>query len=414
MICAGLIRFRPLGRARRAAGTLPGRGARDVVPETWVPETWCPRRGVMTAGRQNAGRRQTIRGAGPAPTAWRRGVLALAIGLLGVPGLGTPDVRAQLFNWPWSDQPKPAPVPREPVHRPPPVPAPPAAGAPSQGAPAVNWSQTRPSVCTQLEQRLSQETQRGNPREQLPRIENDIRQADKALRTAQQNLEKSDCYEYFLFSKTLRRTQACIGLNGQVEQSRRQMSDLEAQRQQILGSSGRSYQDEIIRELARNNCGPGYAQEARKREGGGGSSIWADEESAPGGSAGGFGSLPYATYRTVCVRLCDGYYFPISFSTTPTHFQRDADACQSKCAAPVEMYYYQNPGGAVDQMTAFKSQEPYTRLKTAFRYRKELVQGCSCKTAEFVPPAPPPGGIPADRRADAAAPAPAGADRKGR
>ena len=22
---------------------------------------------------------------------------------------------------------------------------------------------------------------------------------------------------------------------------------------------------------------------------------------------------PYATYRTMCVRLCDGYYFPVSF-----------------------------------------------------------------------------------------------------
>jgi hypothetical protein len=28
---------------------------------------------------------------------------------------------------------------------------------------------------------------------------------------------------------------------------------------------------------------------------------------------------------------------------------------------------------------------PYTDLKTAFRYRKEYVQGCSCKVAEFVP-----------------------------
>jgi hypothetical protein len=69
----------------------------------------------------------------------------------------------------------------------------------------------------------------------------------------------------------------------------------------------------------------------------------------------------------------------------PNHFQRDAEACQSKCAAPVELYYYQNPGGAVEQMVGVSSNEPYTQLKSAFRYRKEFVQGCSCKEAEFVP-----------------------------
>ena len=105
-----------------------------------------------------------------------------------------------------------------------------------------------------------------------------------------------------------------------------------------------------------------------------------------------FNAVPFATYRTVCVRLCDGYYFPISFSTLPNHFQRDAEACQSKCAAPAQLYYYQNPGGAVDQMQAFESNDKYTRLRTAFLYRKEFVSGCSCKQTEYVPQTPAPGG----------------------
>ena len=86
------------------------------------------------------------------------------------------------------------------------------------------------------------------------------------------------------------------------------------------------------------------------------------------------------------MRLCDGYFFPVSFSTLPSHFEQDAASCQSKCAAPVELYYYQNPGAAVDQSVALHTQEPYTSLKTAFRYRKELVKGCSCKEAEYTPP----------------------------
>ena len=59
-------------------------------------------------------------------------------------------------------------------------------------------------------------------------------------------------------------------------------------------------------------------------------------------------------------------------------------------------------------MVALNSQDPYTKLKSAFRYRKELVQGCSCKQAEYVPPTPvpaapgTPGTPPPDKRAEAA------------
>jgi hypothetical protein len=164
----------------------------------------------------------------------------------------------------------------------------------------------------------------------------------------------------------------------------------------------RSLQDDIIRELARNGCGPQYVQEARKRDNasnpfamlfGGG-----EDGEAPRGPANNFGNLPFATYRTLCVRLCDGYYFPVSFSTLPNHFQRDADVCHDQCAAPAELYYHQNPGGAVEQMVSASTQQPYTSLKSAFRYRKEYVPGCSCKQAEYDPGA-------LEKRAEAPAPA---------
>jgi hypothetical protein len=293
--------------------------------------------------------------------------------------------------WPFGgeqQQERGPPVPREPVYRDPPPGYPPQGGP--QGAPppqTQGWSGgggTRSPICLELEQRLVQEGQRGNEsRSMLPMVESEIRRVEQENRPAQQQLDR-ECYEYFLFSKTLRRTRKCVDLSTQVEEGRRRIADLEAQQRQL--SSGRSYQDDIVRELARNNCGPAYEQQARRHDDND-SSIWNDEESSGGGMGGSFGSLPYATYRTVCVRLCDGYYFPISFSTLPNHFERDAEACSSKCAAPAELYYYQNPGGSPDQMTAARSNELYTQLKSAFRYRKEYVQGCSCKITEYVPEA---------------------------
>jgi hypothetical protein len=309
--------------------------------------------------------------------------------------LGTTLAEATAQGWGWwpFSQPEPRPIPREPLYRMPPGPPPPGQLPDGQPPPPGQQPGYPPratsNICIQLEQRLVGENQQGSQgRELLPKIDADMRQLERAHQSAQMQLERADCWDQFLFSKTLRRTQRCTALNNEVENTGRRLADLDAQRRQIMGTRDRSYQDDIIRELARNNCGPQYAQEARRRAAASNpfSALWSDEEIAPPrGGANQFGSLPFATYRTLCVRLCDGYYFPVSFSTLPNHFQRDSDVCQSRCAAPADLYFHQNPGGAVEQMVSVTTQQPYTSLKTAWRYRKEFVQGCSCKEAEYTP-----------------------------
>ncbi|AHB48451.1 hypothetical protein W911_08680 [Hyphomicrobium nitrativorans NL23] len=285
--------------------------------------------------------------------------------------------------WPWSgggeQQERPPPTPREPVYNDPytdPYNEPP---PPSHGA-----QPGRSPICLDLERRLVQEGQRGSANV-VPQLEAELRDVERSYRTQRQQLERSDCYEYFLFSKTLRRTRKCIDLSNQVEAGRRRMDEIESRLHQLQASSGRSYQDEIVRELARNNCGATYQQQARRQDSGS-FGFWEDQESSGTAGRSGFGSLPYATYRTVCVRLCDGYYFPVSFSTLPNHFQRDEDVCQSRCASPAALYYHQNPGAGMEQAVAASTNEAYSQLKTAFRYRKEYVKGCSCKVAEYQPP----------------------------
>lgn len=85
-----------------------------------------------------------------------------------------------------------------------------------------------------------------------------------------------------------------------------------------------------------------------------------------------------ATYRTMCVRLCDGYYWPISFSATRNRFAADSRQCESSCVMPAKLYVYRNPGGDIEQMRDL-SGAPYTALPSAFRYRKEYVADCRCK-----------------------------------
>ena len=65
----------------------------------------------------------------------------------------------------------------------------------------------------------------------------------------------------------------------------------------------------------------------------------------PGGDG-----APAGTFHTVCVRTCDGYYFPISYSTVPSRFADDERSCQRLCpAAEVALYSFHNPGEDMEQ-----------------------------------------------------------------
>ncbi len=82
-------------------------------------------------------------------------------------------------------------------------------------------------------------------------------------------------------------------------------------------------------------------------------------------------------YRTVCVRTCDGYYFPISGSTSRYKFHKDADACSARCSGG-KLYYLprrsENMGAMIDL-----GGRRYDQLKSAFVYRKKLISGCACR-----------------------------------
>ena len=92
-----------------------------------------------------------------------------------------------------------------------------------------------------------------------------------------------------------------------------------------------------------------------------------------------FGYEFNSTLRTVCVRACDGYYWPISFSTVYDFLGDDAGLCASQCpGADVELYYYRNPGEDAEDMVNLNGR-PYTSLENAFLYRREFNKNCSCK-----------------------------------
>lgn len=133
---------------------------------------------------------------------------------------------------------------------------------------------------------------------------------------------------------------------------------------------------------------------AGRRSGSGGSSTWSLPKSGLGMPPSGYILLPPAqqaprpgfdegrssgrTFATVCVRMCDGFYFPVSHSTTRDRFSEDDRKCKSSCGSDARLFVYRNEGGSPEDMEDLKG-DPYIGLKTAFLYRTTYDAACKCR-----------------------------------
>ncbi|MFY9838837.1 MAG: DUF2865 domain-containing protein [Xanthobacteraceae bacterium] len=262
----------------------------------------------------------------------------------------------------------------------PPPPPPPTSNPPlsSNAPPGSN------PVCVRLESQLTSLDQgAADPAraDQIKRSEDAIAKQQADLDRAVAQAHKAGCAGegFFAFFSAL--SPQCGPITSQIQQMRgnldRMISDVE---QLKTGDTGQQAQRRaLIGQLAQNSCGAQYTAAANSVSGpqsffdalfGGGTIVNPSGDGAPSG-----------TYHTVCVRACDGYYFPISYSTVPSRFADDERACQRQCpASQAELYSFRNPGEDMNQAVSIGGQT-YTALPNAFRYRKEVVNGCSCRAA---------------------------------
>jgi hypothetical protein len=259
------------------------------------------------------------------------------------------------------------------------IPNAPAAAPPSQPAAAPEQAASNP-VCVRLEGQLAI-LNRGaaDPAraEQVKRYEDAIAKQQGDLDRTLAQSKKQGCEGGGFFALFTGHSPACQPLNAQIQQMRDNldhlMSDLE--RLKSGDSSQEGPRRALIGQLAQNNCGPQYrAAAAAQGPGGFLDALFGGIIVNPSGDG-----APSGTYRTVCVRTCDGYYFPISYSTVPSRFADDQRACQRECpAAEAVLYTYRNPGEDIGQAMSITG-APYTELPNAFHYRKEFVASCSCR-----------------------------------
>lgn len=77
-----------------------------------------------------------------------------------------------------------------------------------------------------------------------------------------------------------------------------------------------------------------------------------------------------------CVRTCDGRYFPAPSGS----MQSIAEGCRNLCPASETKVFF---GNSIDNASS-RDGKAYSALPNAFRYRKELVSGCTCNGKDVV------------------------------
>ena len=87
-------------------------------------------------------------------------------------------------------------------------------------------------------------------------------------------------------------------------------------------------------------------------------------------------------YRTVCVRACDGFYFPLRHNAEHKNFASDSRSCRAACGTEAQLFYYPETNGSADTMVDL-SDRKYVDTPHAFAYRKAIVPSCTCKAAPW-------------------------------
>ncbi|MEA2937300.1 MAG: hypothetical protein QOC56_804 [Alphaproteobacteria bacterium] len=260
-----------------------------------------------------------------------------------------------------------------------PYPSYPGAG-PGQGPAAGPGGASRNPVCIRLEGQLAT-VDRGNfdpaKAAEIKRLEDAANRQQVDLDRVSAQAKRMGCEGRGFFSLFSGQPQQCGPINNQMQQMRANLDRVLADIQRLQGNSAdrEGQRRAVLAALGQNDCGPQYRAFANR---GGG---FFENLFAPGTPALNPDAPSGNTYRTVCVRTCDGYYFPISYSTVPGKFSEDEKICQAMCpAAEVVLFSHRNPGEDMARAVSAGGRN-YSELPNAFAYRKAFNPECSCKGA---------------------------------
>ena len=90
---------------------------------------------------------------------------------------------------------------------------------------------------------------------------------------------------------------------------------------------------------------------------------------------------------TMCVRTCDGGFFPISSNATSVDFGRDAQTCAKMCPGiETELFYRDVTSTEASNMISVATGTPYSAMKNAFAYKNRTPgekSSCACNLTAY-------------------------------
>jgi hypothetical protein len=216
--------------------------------------------------------------------------------------------------------------------------------------------------------------------DQIRRYQDAATKQQSELDRVRSQAKRMGCDSSGFFSLFSGQSAQCGPVNNQIQQMRANLDQITTSLERLRGDMGGDLDNQrrsVLLALAQNNCGPQYASAAR------GPGNFLDNlfgNNNPNVPPSDYGPQS-GTFRTVCVRTCDGGYFPISFATVPARFPDDEKTCKALCpATEANLYAYRNPGEDINQAVSI-SGAPYSASPNAFRFRQEFNPSCACKAA---------------------------------
>ena len=271
-----------------------------------------------------------------------------------------------------------------------------AGSAAAQTPPGMPQGQVQ--VCIRLEAELARIDRPAGDASEQRRYEDAIARQQAELDRNIAQAQRAGCArpnDFFLFGMPERPRQ-CDQLERQINRMQQNLDRMMSEMGRIRGPQGadRDFQRrQLLAALGQNNCGPQYRaaapqQAARTRPGNffeqlfGRPGEFDDDVPASEPPPDAMGPATVGTYRTLCVRTCDGFYFPISFSATQVKFGEDERICRAQCpGSEVILFAHRNPGEDVSQAMSADGQQRYSKLPNAFKYRQSYDASCACKPA---------------------------------
>lgn len=131
---------------------------------------------------------------------------------------------------------------------------------------------------------------------------------------------------------------------------------------------------EALRMRGADSSGRRQAMIAQYAEYCGGDAPVGDE--APRETGGGYAR---GGSEALCVRKCDGYFFPLTPSMTGRRTEQLRDLCQASCPDAEVGLYSRAPHADISTAVSAESGDRYSDLPNALKYTKKFDPSCACK-----------------------------------